>query len=245
MPVIDPRERTLPVLPGILIGNMLPIIGILFYNMTFFAIMYVFWWETVFISVFDFIKMGRAKRESQPDPNYTVNGKPLSHEQANSVVYMRSRYLVFRIFILLFYLIFIIVFVGVMQTMQEDPGAFGRALLLREPWVLYSLGAYLLVQIVQYWNWIQEGKDKETSLQQLASPFSARLVIMHIVIVLGTFAAMYASDTLFPGSPHAASMGYAVLFVALKTLLDLLAWRNSSKRATILSNALSRDKNNL
>jgi len=231
MPIFDPRERSFPVLPSLILANILPLIGVIYYDVSFFALIYLYWWETVIISIFQFIKMGKAQKQSEPDPNFTVNGKTLSFEQVNSKRYMRFTYAVIRIFMLAFYLLFIVIFVGVLaSTSENDLLGFAKALMFIEPWVFASFLAFVFTHLVEYIVWMRDEDYKNTSLRELGSVFDARIIVIHVVIVLGTFAAMFAGEKLFPETQNAGSIAYTCLFVLLKVIVDVYAYTKNIRR---------------
>jgi len=236
MPILDPRERSIPVLPVIIITNIIPLVGIIYYDLTFFALFYLFWWETVIISFYQWLKMGRAKKIAEPDPNFTVNGKTLTHQQVNSKRYMRRMYFWVRVLMLIFYLVFIVVFVGIVQSATTDGAiSFMRAFLLIDPWMKVALLAFILTHGLEYWVWIRDGDAENTSLRELGMPFDGRIIIMHIVIVLGTFGSMYASESLFPDHPKAGSIAYATVFVLLKIAIDVFSYVRNQRRTDVIS----------
>ncbi len=236
MPILDPRERSIPVLPSIIIMNIIPLIGIIYYDLTFFALFYLYWWETVFISFFQWLKMGKAQKITDPDPGYTVNGKMLTHEQVNSKRYMRRSYFWIRSFMLIFYLIFIIVFVGVLSAVNDGEGIeFLRAIIFADDWMKLAIVAFILTHLLDYFVWVKDEEYKETSLRELGMPFDSRIILMHLVIVLGTFGSMYVSESLFPEHPKAGSIAYASLFVLIKLMIDIWAYTKNSKRSVVLS----------
>lgn len=234
MPIYDPRENNGPVLPALILANIFPLVGILYDEVSFFALFYLYWWETVIISIFRWLKMSWAEKPSEPDPGYTINGKTLSPEHVNNRGKMRRHYFFMRTGIMMFYLVFIIVFVGVVSTMSEDSVEFARSITFAEPWVFWCFVSYTVLHLIEYITWIRSGTYKETSLVELATPFDGRLITMHVVIVLGTFLAMYTSETLFPNHPRAGSIGYGALFVAIKTGVDIYAYRKNKSRHTVI-----------
>lgn len=92
MPVYDPRETKGPILPALLIANILPLMGILYNEVSFFALIYLYWWETVLISIFRWLKMAWAEQPSEPDPNFAVNGRTLTHAHINNRGRIRRQY---------------------------------------------------------------------------------------------------------------------------------------------------------
>ncbi len=240
MPIFDPREIKGPVLPALIMANIFPLVGIIYDEISFFALFYLYWWETVIVSIFRWLKMSWAEKPSEPDPNYTVNGSMLTYEQVNNRGRTRRQYFFIRSGILIFYLIFIIVFVGAVSTMREDISGFANAITFEEPWVFWSFIGFTALHLTEYITWIMRQEYKETTLRELSSPFDGRIILMHLVIVLGTFLAMYTSENIFPNHPRAASIGYGVLFVSIKTVVDIIAYKNNQPRQQTLDTLLRR-----
>lgn len=240
MPVYDNREPQIPILPFLIVSNIFPLIGVLYYHMSFFMLFYVYWCETCIISIFNLIKMGKASRQDVPDPGLTINGKNLTSQQVNSKKYMRRMYGSTRCFILLFYLLFIVVFVGLMESVRHEDSTtlinMADILFFRVRWMQITLGVFILLHAIQYWQWLATREYEETSLRQLGSPFDGRMIVMHIVIVLGTFLSIYASEHLFPNNPHAGQIAFASLFVFLKIMLDIISYNRNNKRSHTLLN---------
>ncbi|MBK7440300.1 MAG: hypothetical protein IPL12_21100 [Bacteroidetes bacterium] len=226
----SPRTRSFPIVPVIICINILPLIGVLYFNVSFFALFYLYWWETVIISIFQFVKMGKAELKSEPDPGFTVNGKTLTYQQVNSKIYMRLSYGIIRLLMLGFYLLFIIIFIGILTAIEEDPIAFANALLFLDPWVLLSFLGFFFTHLAEYVLWIRDKEYKTTSLRDLGNIFDSRVVVIHVVIVLGTFASMFAGEKLFPDVKNIGSIAYMCLFVLLKIGVDVYAYSKNMKR---------------
>lgn len=236
MPVFDPRERSIPVLPSVILANIIPLVAIISYDFSFFSLIYLYWWETVLLSIFNFMKMGSANKTGEPDPNLKINGRVLSHEQVNNRKYMRRMYIFVRMGMLIFYLIFIVVFIGVLgMDRGDDPAKFGETILLIDPWIRIGLAAFFITHLLEYIVWRRDGSAAETTLRELGSPFDARVIVMHLVIVLGTFLSMFVTESMFPNNPKAGSIAYASIFVILKTIVDLLAYVKNTKRTTVIT----------
>ena len=231
MPIFDPRERQIPVLPLLVVTNIFPLIGVIYYDLSFFAFFYLYWTETVLIGIFRWLKMLKANKVSQPDPNFTINSESLSLRKVNSRVYMMGMYFFWRSFILIFYLVFIIVFVGLWDTGNEgNYTSFGRAILFREPWMQITLLSYVLTQAIDYILYIRDKQYETTSLQELASVFDGRTIVLHVVIVLGVFLSQWVSEDVFPSYPKAGTIAFASLFVVIKTFVDILSYKMQTSR---------------
>lgn len=245
MPVFDPRERPIPVMPLLVITNLLPLIGIVYYNLSFFAFFYLYWVETVLIGIFRWLKMIKANKHAQPDPNFKINGEPLTYKMVNSRVYMMGMYFFWRSFILIFYLVFIVVFVGFMGSdTATDSISVGRAMLFMEPWMQITLLSYFLTQLIDYIQYLAGREYEDTSLVELANVFDARTVVLHVVIVLGVFLSKWVSEDVFPHYPGAGTIAYASLFVVVKTLADIFSYKWQTSRLTTVANAFGKSTQN-
>lgn len=242
MPVFDPREKNFPFLPFIILSNIFPLIGVMYYNMSFFMLFYLFWWETVIISFFQWLKMGKASLLADPDHSFTINGKTLTHQQVNSKKYMRRMFFVVRTFMLLFYLIFIVVFVGFFIPAQnnDEEGMLTtvQAIVFDDTWMRISFLVFIFVHGVDYINYLAAKQYEETSLRQLGMPFDGRIITMHIVIVGGTFLSMFVSEKLFANNAKAGQISIAALFVLIKILVDVASLKMQQRRTETISKAL-------
>ena len=129
-----------------------------------------------------------------------------------------------------FYLLFIIIFIGILTAIEEDPIAFANALLFLDPWVLLSFLGFFFTHLAEYVLWIRDKEYKTTSLRDLGNIFDSRVVVIHVVIVLGTFASMFAGEKLFPDVKNIGSIAYMCLFVLLKIGVDVYAYSKNMKR---------------
>jgi hypothetical protein len=71
-------------------------------------------------------------------------------------------------------------------------------------------------------------------------PFDGRIIIIHVVIVLGTFLSIYFSEKLMPGNPKAGNIAFASLFVLLKTIVDVIAYRKLQRRSETMISVYNR-----
>ncbi len=243
MPVFDPREQPVPVVALLMVTNLFPLIGVAFYDLSFFAFFYLYWTETVLIGIFRWLKMIKANKQSQPNPNMTINGKPLSYKNVNSRVFMMGMYFFWRSFIMIFYLVFIIVFVGLWNAHDDDTRMeFLSAITFSDRWMQITLLSYFLAQLVDFIFYLRDAQYLNTSLQELANIFDARTIVLHVVIVLGVFLSQWVSENLFPQNPRAGTIAFASLFVVVKTITDILAYKLQTSRRQLLTGFLLKQK---
>ncbi|RYY71448.1 MAG: hypothetical protein EOO13_03055 [Chitinophagaceae bacterium] len=162
----------------IILFNIIPIVGVAWYDWAPFQMFWLFWMETLIIAFFNCIRIlfsqGLAAQSSSTGLPLRLNyGKALS-------------YLVIRIFIFLFYSLFIIVFIGVMgHSGKNSLGSlsviyfgnrlFNIALLLTVVTQSFYLVKYFFMNSAYYWS----------SPHQYSSLFDGRQIVIHIAVVLG------------------------------------------------------------
>jgi len=208
---------------ALLIANSIPLVGVLFLGWNVWTILTIYWLENGVVGVFNVLKMARAEGS-------ILGGIPAMSLLRNGVPITGSAKAVLIPFFILHYGIFWLVhgvFILALPTfmaLRPDSvfggGGFGdEGLPAAAPSITSDPRALVLVVIglfishgVSYWlNYIGRGEYKRTSVaRQMAAPY-ARLVILHITIILGAMAIV------FTGAPAAA----VLVLVVLKTALDL------------------------
>lgn len=245
MPVFDQREQPIPMMPMLVVTNLFPLVGVIFYDLSFFAFFYLYWIETVLIGIFRWLKMINANKKEEANKNITVNGEPLTFKKVNSRVFMMGMYFFWRTFILMFYLVFIIVFVGLWDTDNTDSYvSFGRAITFRDSWMQITLLSYILTQLVDYILYIRDKQYQNTSLQELASVFDGRTIVLHVVIVGGVFLSQWVSKDVFPNYPKAGTIAFASMFVVIKTIADVFAYKWQTSRQQVVKSIFEKPPEN-
>src|SRR5690606_16224586 len=92
----------------ILIFNIVPIIGVAWYNWSPFEMFWLFWVETLIIAVFNAIRIAYSQGQEP--------GKPLTNQSLQLNIASAIKYMLMRLGIFLFYSIFIITFIGVLGS---------------------------------------------------------------------------------------------------------------------------------
>jgi hypothetical protein len=227
-----------PVLPTILAMNLFPLAGVLFFNWSFFAIIYIYWWETVIMSMFNLFKMHKASALAQPDPNMTINGLPQTFEQVNNVKFMRRNYTGVRVFTLFIYFVFICVFIGMYQGSQPGQPGPVEIVFFMEDFMRISLFVIFLYYLIDYLVFRMSGEWQETTVAELAVPFDGRSVVMHVVIVLGAVSTVFLGEKLFGSEEAAAPVMFTSFFVLVKTGVDVVAAKKKMHRETMVGEAI-------
>jgi hypothetical protein len=185
----------------LLVANVLPLIGVLTHTWTVFAVLLLYWFENVTVGVFNALRLSCAQPQS-------------------GLVWAGKGFLV--PFFLFHYGMFTYVH-GVFVFSLFGPKVHGHALDLSVAAVYDALrGAGLLVAAVAlvashgfsfFHNFLAGGEYRRVGLPQLMLQPYARVMLLHVTILIGGFLVSAL------GSPVVA----VVLLVALKTAIDLRA----------------------
>jgi hypothetical protein len=194
------------------IMNFIPLLGVIFMDWSVFALLYVFWLETLGISFFNSLKIFFAEGSEERGPHLQ---KALS-------------YLLFRGFILGFYLIFIVVFIGLMMAGKQGEGyEWVMYLLFIEPSFKITVLSFFVIKLVEfvYFYFIKNEKGM-TSPEKYRGFFDARLVVIHVVLVGGFFIYEYTRE-LF--GDKTGLVLFAAIFVLVKSFAEYIVSKGEEK----------------
>jgi len=185
--------------------NVIPFLGVLFFNWSVFALIYAFWLETLGESFFNAIRIAFAQNS---DTGSFHPRKAFS-------------YLFVRILVLLFYLVFVLTFVGVMISGKQEGVHFVYYLFFIDTSFRIAILSFFFLKFIELiYQYFYLGGRKTTSPTEFSSFFTARIIVIHIVIVLGVFAYQFFSERL---SQHSGVVAFAAVFVGVKLIADFLA----------------------
>ena len=201
---------------GVVLGNLVPLVGVLMFGWSLAGVVLVYWWENVVIGVVNVLKLltnrggmgGRSVvgKDAQDDrgfyPSPPVEEKAAGGGKAFSAIFFTVHYGIFA---------------GVHLMFLE--GVFlkktgGAEVMLRESFGEYrwAILGFLLSHLWVFWSkYLKEGeRDQKTISEVMMAPYP-RIIVLHFAIVFG------AGVTLLLGSPWF----FVVLLVALKIGLEV------------------------
>ncbi len=182
--------------------NIVPFLGVVFFNWSVFALLYSFWLETLGLSFFDAIRIAFAAKNPESSFHF---GKA-------------CRFFMLRAGILLFYMIFLLVFVGIDISGKQGGVNFVMYLVLLDiPFRITILSFFFIKFLELIYRYFYLGEHKTTAPDDYNKFFDSRLVVIHVVIVLGVFAFAFFNEKL--GS-HSGAIAFAAVFVLVKMLAD-------------------------
>jgi len=170
-----------------------------------FALIYAFWLETLAMSFFNSIRIVFAEKSVQPVPHI---GRAFS-------------YMFGRILVLLFYMIFILAFIGFQMSEENMGHDFANYLLFIDDSFRITIMIFFFIKLVEliYNYFYLNGKEK-TAPTDFSALFDSRIIIMHVVIVLGVFAHQFFKEHF---DNHTGIVAFAGVFVLVKMIGEYFA----------------------
>lgn len=200
-----------------LLLNLVPVAGYWFLDWSLFAIVYIYWVEALLVGFFLALKVLLSKGT---DP---VTGRPASLATRISKSF---KTMLVRTAILLFYWLFILVFVALGQG-KLSSGEHTRNIEI----IFFFNGSFNIAVFAFFLSQLQEflrdfiltGQYKTKVPTHFISFFDSRTIIIHVVIVLGTFAHEFLvkykdMDERLPG------LGFVGVLFVIKCLADLFMY---------------------
>lgn len=205
-----------------IIFNLIPILGVAFFDWAPFEMFWLFWMETLIIAFFNTIRV----LYSQGKPAGHFRNEPLTLNFKSAI-----GYLLLRIIIFLFYAIFIIVFIGILGSSGSNGvKALGAIAFLNK---LFNLALLLMFVSQAYYITRYFFMNREyyySKASDYASIFDGRQIVIHIAVVLGAVGGTFLFRE---KDSYAAAVWTISVFCILKCILDLYFISSRWKRAAI------------
>ena len=208
--IILPRNKNV-ILPLIIFSNLFPLYGVIYYNWTIFSVVYIYWIELLIISSFQILKIMFAQGAS----NATFFSK----------LGLAIKFFLFRTGVFFFYLLFIVTFLGILATKKGDGGAGGISMFE----VIFFKGTFYKITLLSFviYNFVEfvvlfilNGAYKKAKPEDNYQILDIHILVVHIVVVLGTF--LYQGVTEKLQWDHKSAMIACVgLFVVIKIIADV------------------------
>jgi Family of unknown function (DUF6498) len=195
---------------ALVVANLVPLVGVLFFGWSVWAILIVYWLENGIVGVFNVLKMAYAsgdgtEAETGNSLRMSINGRPANTmAKAAMIPFFVMHYgifwLVHGVFVLTLPL-----FGAIAGDDDMTTGTTVGAILFAAVALTISHGLSF------WWNFLVRGEYRHvTAASQMFAPYG-RLMVLHITIIFGALAIS------FTGAPVAA----VAVLVALKIALDV------------------------
>ncbi len=184
-------------LVSLLVANLLPIFGVLFFGWDAFAIVLLYWSENVILGFYNILKMAFLK---VPHPAMHL-GKLFM------IPFFTFHYGMFT------FVHGIFVFAFFNGKWDQFGNVENNPFEIHLPYSMYLAFAGLIIShgISFGYNYLYKGEYRQKSLQTLMGEPYGRIIVMHIAILAGGFL------TMSMGSP----IGILIVLVILKTVIDV------------------------
>lgn len=205
-------------LPLIIFSNLFPLYGVIHYNWTIFSVVYIYWLELLIISTFQLLKIMFA----EGDEEATFFSK----------LTIALRFFAFRTGIFFFYLLFIVVFLGFLISGKENSDGSGIQLFdvifLKGNFYKITLLSFLVYNIVEFVVlFLLNGAYKNAKPEDNFIILEPHILVVHLVVVLGTFLYQGATENLHWNHKN-AMIATVSLFVVIKIIIDIYRQRLSA-----------------
>ena len=200
------------VLPLIIFTNLFPLYGVINYNWTIFSVVYIYWIELLIISTFQLLKILFAKGDISATI-YTKFG-------------LAGRFFIIRTGLFLFYLLFIVLFLGLLSSSKnvssKDAVTMYEALFFKGSFYKITLLSFILYNLVEFLVlFILNEKYKTAKPIDNYIILDTHIVVVHIVVVLGTFLYQGVTEKLH-WNHKSAMIACVSLFVLVKIIADII-----------------------
>lgn len=211
------------VLPLIIFSNLFPLYGVINYNWTIFSVVYIYWLELLIVTFFQFFKIILSKGE----PKWHLSVK----------IFLGIRFLIERCGLFIFYLIFILVFLGLMAGKSDDDGSslisMAKVISLRESFFRFTLLSFIIFNFAEFFVlYILNGQYKTSKPTDYNFILDAHILVVHVVVVLGTFLYLGATEKLH-WNHKSAMIATVCLFVVVKIIADVFKQSFNNTTTTI------------
>ena len=181
---------------SLILFNLVPLIGVLFFGWSLAAIMVLYWFENVIIGFFNALKMSKAEGEKPRTKLYSGKKPVTLAQKSSSILFFIVHFGMFTFG----HGVFIFIFFG--RGLPSFSGLLPAALCL-----------FISHGISYAYNFIRNEEYKRVAFQDLFFQPYKRIFIMHITIIAGAFIAFKFEQPTF----------FLVLLIFLKILVDIFS----------------------
>jgi hypothetical protein len=183
--------------------NFYPVLGVIFFDWSVFAIFYAYWLETLAIGFFSAISIA------------------LSNNEGGGLLKAIS-YMIVRTLILLFYLIFIVVFLGVIMSSEQGKGyEWVTYLTFIDSSFRYSMLTLFVLKLIGFIA--QNSESSVENYKSIPAIFDGRQIVIHVTIIVGFFGYFKMQELL---NPEIGLVVFTLIFATIKTIVEYFTSEN-------------------
>lgn len=200
---------------SLIFSNLLVIFFAIVDDISAIDVLWIYWWQSVIIGIFNFVKMITLK-------DFSVEG---FKQGGKSVLPTRAVAISSAIFFLFHYGFFHViyaVFLGAFSTFSHSTATSSGTMFL-----LISAATFFISYLIEFINSRKEKNNELPNIGQIMFAPYARIFPMHLTIILGGF--IGAAGGFFSTNTNLAII---VLFTVIKTVVDLITHSVDLKKLT-------------
>ena len=200
---------------SLIFSNLLVIFFAIFDDISAIDVLWIYWWQSVIIGIFNFIKMITLKDFSTE--GFKQGGKQMLPTRAVAISSA-----VFFLFHYGFFHVIYAVFLGAFSTFSHSKTTSSGT-----TFFIISAGTFFISYLIEFINSRKEENDELPNIGQIMFAPYARIFPMHLTIILGGF--IGAAGGFFSTNTNLAII---ILFTAIKTVVDLITHSVDLKKLT-------------
>ncbi len=232
---------------AVIVANVLPIWLAFIGKLTFFDVLYLYWFESLLLIVFRCVKIGFARGQvtyslwvaetvnkgyGMNKTNYALQPLSTDLKEEDGTPYrltkvfstwektkMIIKIALARVGVLLFYLIFMLVFLLLMVNNTDQKMNSLTAIVFRDSYFNTAIIFFIFSMITQLLQgFFANGAYKKMSPKYYATVFDSRTILLHVTIIGSVFLHQF----LFKGKSYEfyGQMVYVAIFIALKMVAE-------------------------
>lgn len=192
---------------------------------TLFVFFYLYWFETVLLSFFSTLKIIAATGH---DAGELIPSLWLRIKSA-------IKFFVARIVLLLFYLLFLIAFIGFNQVDRKDSVKIFTTIFFRDFNFNMAVAGFMLSHGFDFiFNYLLTNENEYKKYNAFSLFFDARIIVIHVSIVLSAFALQLSPDSFISGQAVGSYLALSILII-LKTGVDIFSFSKKKSNTKIVA----------
>ena len=227
--IVNRQLRILPAYFMLIAANVLPVYGAAIGKLVFFQVLYLYWFESLLLILFDFIRILSARGSEVGESMSYVKVLRSTSEDGYVRGFWRKLGMalstaVVRALLLLFYLVFLILFIGFHVTAKGHEMHVMETIVFQDQFFNTSVIAFIINMLVQLIGvFFIGGQYRKYSPRTYTSFMDVRTIIIHVMLAGSVFIHQF----FFEGKSYEATgeIVYIGLFMLAKTGVDLLQLR--------------------
>lgn len=210
--------------------------GIFYLQKNFFFIIYIFWFEALIRTVFNYFRIRNAGKDITvlPENSVTINKRELTLADYNNRPYYARFYVFGSLLPLFIYWVFIIVMVGFVFAFTSKNNDMLmqniRIMVFSDRTFLLALFVFFAKSLNAYYSdYILGNGYKNADVLSVGSIFNRQNLVMHISLIIGV-GCWFLVQRELPAYSNYIMSAMATVFVVIKLIADIYDYHRTAKK---------------